>query len=274
MMLYNRGAKHRREDTVPFSNCSRRAPGGRVALTALGQEQISHYHGQRLARLGLSSRLVVVVNGTGDRRWLRDVVHRVVAAGAGMVRYGRPGLSTREMVDQAAQTVWVCRGKRTPCLIEGRVDVALAAMADGVHLGPADMPVALARRLLGPAATIGVTCRSLADAREAAREGASYVEVGERLAQAHEESPEVIGLARAMGQRTGLLVCLGGDSVVSTAEALREEPALLLAAGATVTHSPDPQAVVRSLLKVMEEFGTPPADTLGPVRRRVPQSLL
>jgi len=243
-------------------------------MTAAGLGQAPHYHGHRLARLGLRSRLIVVVKGTADLRRLRDMVHRVVAAGAGMVRYNGPGLSTREMVDQAAQTVWVCRGKRTPCLIEGRVDVALAAMADGVHLGPGDMPVALARRLLGPAATIGVTCRSLAAAREAAREGASYVEMGEGLAQGHEESPEAISLARTMGQRSGLLVCLRGASVASAAKALREEPALLLAAGAAVTDSPDPQAVVRSLLRALEEFGTPPPDTPGPVRRRVPQSLL
>ena len=200
-----------------------------------------HYHGQRLARLGLRSRLVVVVNAAGDRRWLRDVVHRVVAAGAGMVRYGAPGLSTREMVDQAAQTVWVCRAKRTLCLI-------------------------------GPCATIGVTCRSLADGREAAREGASYVEVGEGLTGGLEEMAEALRLARAVGQGTRLPVCLG-NATLAAAPIFREAPALLVAASAVVTGSPNPQAMVRALLEALEGPDIQPADALGPAASCVRQSL-
>ncbi len=52
------------------------------------------------------------------------------------------------------------------------------AVVPGVHLGADDLPVALARRLLGPDAIIGATCRNAADARRAEADGASYLGVG------------------------------------------------------------------------------------------------
>ena len=62
-------------------------------------------------------------------------------------------------------------------IINDRVDLALLAGC-GVHLGADDLPVAVARRLLGPDALIGATCRSLADVEQARAEGADYAGVG------------------------------------------------------------------------------------------------
>jgi len=62
-------------------------------------------------------------------------------------------------------------------LVNDRVDLALAAGADGVHLGASDLPVALARRC-APGLLIGATCRNRDDALRAAADGADYVGVG------------------------------------------------------------------------------------------------
>ncbi len=62
-------------------------------------------------------------------------------------------------------------------VINDRVDLALLAGC-GVHVGEHDLPVAEARRVLGPAALIGATCRSLEDVERAARDGADYAGVG------------------------------------------------------------------------------------------------
>jgi thiamine-phosphate pyrophosphorylase len=65
-----------------------------------------------------------------------------------------------------------------PVLVNDRVDVALAAGADGVHVGQDDMPAADARRLLGPSAVIGLSVKTLAEAETAPLEALDYVCVG------------------------------------------------------------------------------------------------
>jgi thiamine-phosphate pyrophosphorylase len=72
----------------------------------------------------------------------------------------------------------ICRAAGAMCLVDDRLGVALAAGADGVHVGADDLPVAVARRVLGPEAVLGATCRTPEAARAAARDGASYLGVG------------------------------------------------------------------------------------------------
>ncbi|MBM4779939.1 MAG: thiamine phosphate synthase [Archangiaceae bacterium] len=65
-----------------------------------------------------------------------------------------------------------------PVIVNDRVDLCLVGQAAGVHLGANDLPVSVARRLLGPAALIGATTRNLADIERAAGEGADHVGLG------------------------------------------------------------------------------------------------
>ncbi|GIF12304.1 thiamine phosphate synthase [Actinoplanes teichomyceticus] len=78
--------------------------------------------------------------------------------------------------------VEICRPAGTMCLVNDRVGVALAAGADGVHLGADDLPVAAARRVLGAGAVIGATCRTPEAARAAVADGADYLGVGPAFA--------------------------------------------------------------------------------------------
>lgn len=63
-------------------------------------------------------------------------------------------------------------------LINDRVDIALAAQADGVHLGPDDFPAQDARQILGPSAVIGVSCANVQEAGAAYAAGANYIGAG------------------------------------------------------------------------------------------------
>ncbi|MBO3739938.1 thiamine phosphate synthase [Actinoplanes flavus] len=72
----------------------------------------------------------------------------------------------------------ICRPVGTMVLVNDRVGVALAAGADGVHVGADDLPVEAARRVLGPGAIVGATCRTPAAARAAVAAGASYLGAG------------------------------------------------------------------------------------------------
>ena len=63
-------------------------------------------------------------------------------------------------------------------MINDRVDVAIAAGADGAHIGQDDLPVGVARRLLGSNKILGVSCKTVQQARRAEAEGADYIGSG------------------------------------------------------------------------------------------------
>lgn len=102
-------------------------------------------------------------------------VSMAVACGVDVVQYRNKNAETREMYEEAVLLREICSD--TLFLINDRVDIALAANADGVHLGQSDMPCGVARKLLGPEKIIGVTVHNLAEARLAESIGADYLGV-------------------------------------------------------------------------------------------------
>ena len=110
-----------------------------------------------------------------------DVVRAVVGQGPVAVQI-RVKSSDRLAYDLTVAALHLCRAAGALCLVDDRIGVALAAGADGVHIGADDLPVAAVRRVLGPSAIVGATCRTAAAAREAVRDGASYLGVGPTFA--------------------------------------------------------------------------------------------
>ena len=86
--------------------------------------------------------------------------------------------TTRAMIDAARALKAALAPAGIPLLINDRVDVALAAQADGVHIGQDDMSVADARRLLGPDAIIGLSIKTPAQAAAAPLDALDYVAIG------------------------------------------------------------------------------------------------
>ncbi|HTP24995.1 MAG TPA: thiamine phosphate synthase [Anaeromyxobacteraceae bacterium] len=103
---------------------------------------------------------------------------RGVPAGAVAVHLRAKNLSGREVLLLARALHACCRDLGQVLLVNERVDVVLAAEADGVHLPSAGIPPVEARRLLGPRRLIGVSCHSLEDVRGALAGGADYATFG------------------------------------------------------------------------------------------------
>ncbi len=228
--------------------------------TVIPATHIRAYQGLRLLRQRLHSPVIVTLDCAPQRTALRELAQGLVAGGAGIVRLAGAGLTTRRMVDQMAQTVWTCRGMGALCLLEARVDVALAVMADGVHLEATDMPVALARRMMGPGATIGVVCHSLADAREAGREGASYVALADVFGGEPGEGAERLALLAPYAEQSGLPVCAGWAGSPEELALLRERGAHLIAVRAPLGPARDAQAALRQLVSAFNRPATGAAD--------------
>jgi thiamine-phosphate pyrophosphorylase len=110
-------------------------------------------------------------------RTLPDLAERI-AGHATLVQLRDKHGSTRAMVEEARALRDVLEPAGVPLLINDRVDVALAAEADGVHIGQDDMPVPDARLLLGRTAIIGLSINSLMLAQAAPLELLDYVAIG------------------------------------------------------------------------------------------------
>ncbi len=129
----------------------------------------------------LQSPHCAIISGSFAHSSVQSFCRKASDAQIGLLIYRPLFLPTRQIVDTAALLSQHCQRRHIPLLIAGRVDVALAVLAAGVYLQPEDMPVAFARRILGPEAIIGVACYSQADAQEAQKQGASFVSFSAQL---------------------------------------------------------------------------------------------
>jgi thiamine-phosphate pyrophosphorylase len=138
-----------------------------------------------------------------------------VAGSATLVQLRDKHGTTRAMVEEAQALRHVLEPAGVPLLINDRVDVALAAQADGVHVGQDDMAPADARLLLGRTAIIGFSVKSVAQAEAAPLEYLDYVAIGGVFATSSKDNVAApIGIAglrevvRAVhARRPGFPVC-------------------------------------------------------------------
>ncbi|MFD1330153.1 thiamine phosphate synthase [Mycoplana ramosa] len=125
--------------------------------------------------------------------------------GATLIQYRDKTACTRAMIETAQAIRAALAGTGVPLVVNDRVDVALAAGADGVHLGADDMDAVTARRLLGPGAIIGLTVKNAADAERAGRAPVDYACIGgvfETLSKVNPDPP--VGLEGFSGLRAQL----------------------------------------------------------------------
>lgn len=86
--------------------------------------------------------------------------------------------TTREYLSLAQKVHALTRQYNVPLIIDDRIDIVMAMDAEGVHLGQSDMPINLARKILGPDKIIGATAKTVPQALEAWQQGADYLGVG------------------------------------------------------------------------------------------------
>ncbi|MCT8976691.1 thiamine phosphate synthase [Clostridium sp. CX1] len=111
-------------------------------------------------------------------RSLKTVVEDSILGGATMVQVREKNISTREFFKVALEVKEVTDHYKIPFIINDRIDIAQAINADGVHLGQDDMPLKIARKILGKNKIIGISAGTLEEALEAERDGADYLGIG------------------------------------------------------------------------------------------------
>jgi thiamine-phosphate diphosphorylase len=195
-------------------------------------------------------------------RPLAALVEAAVAGGVTMVQLREKGLNTRDFLEEARAMRALTKRLGVPLVINDRVDIALAAGADGVHLGGNDLPVEAARALAGGRLFIGATARSVEAARAAKEAGADYLGVGAMFPTGTKSDTVTIGPAtlRAIKEATGMpTVGIGGVNA--------RNAALVTAAGAdgvavvsAILSKPDAEAAARAIRKAAEGAIRPARD--------------
>lgn len=166
---------------------------------------------------------------------------------------------TETLLDEGSRIAALCRDYSATFIVDDHVELVEKLHADGVHLGQNDMPVADARRILGPAKIIGATANTFGTLLEAARAGAYYAGVGPyRFTSTKKNLAPTLGLEgydNIMGEcrRNGIripVVAIGGI-VPADIPAILRIGVSGVAISSTILGSPDPAATTREIINLI-----------------------
>jgi thiamine-phosphate pyrophosphorylase len=193
-----------------------------------------------------------------DTRPGRDalaVVVAALAAGADTVQVRVPDDATdRTAYEFTTRVLELCRAGGVTCLVNDRLHVAVAAGADGGHVGADDLPVPAARRVLGPYAILGATARDPDTARQAVSDGANYLGVGPAFATSTKDGlPDPIGpagIAAVAGAVSVPVIAIGGVTAGRVA-VLNDAGAHGIAVVGAVSEAADPASATADLRRAL-----------------------
>ena len=175
-----------------------------------------------------------------------------LAAGARWLQLRDKAATSRDLVARARRLAARVRAAGGVFIVNDRLDVALAAGADGVHLGQDDLPAADARRL-APGLVVGVSTHGLDQARRAQADGVDYVAVGAMYPTGTKPSFELVGLDALRRVRPHVrlpLVAIGGITVERVPE-VRTAEADAVAVISAIGMAPDPAAATAAFLAAL-----------------------
>jgi thiamine-phosphate pyrophosphorylase len=194
-------------------------------------------------------------------RNLAELARLCAEGGATLIQLRDKVHETGDMVGEARAIKAALSPYRVPFVVNDRVDVALAAGADGVHVGPDDMAVEDARRLLGKGAIIGLSVKSTAEAEAVPVDLIDYVGSGGvyvTLSKAQKNPPiGPAGLQRIIAvlhrRKPGLPVCgIAGIDAGNAADVIAAGAAGVAVISA-LSLATDPAAAARELRHIVDE---------------------
>ncbi|MFN8532657.1 MAG: thiamine phosphate synthase [Dehalococcoidia bacterium] len=149
----------------------------------------------------------------------------------------------------ARALVLLCRAANVPLIVNDRLDVAIAADADGVHLGQHDLTVAEVRRIVGDQFIVGCSTNTVEEARRAVEDGADYLGVGAIYPTSSKHDTRPAGLARLAEIRAAVrlpIVAIGGIDANNAGPVVAAGADMVAVIGALARVN-DPEAAARRL---------------------------
>jgi len=161
-------------------------------------------------------RLYVITDESVSRgRSHIEIAEAAIRGGADVIQLRDKNASGGTLYRVALALRMLTREAKVPLIVNDRLDIALAADADGVHLGQKDLPASVARHIMGPGRILGVSAETLEEALLAEKDGADYLGVGPvfEARKTKADAGEPLGLERIARVRKHCrlpIVAIGG----------------------------------------------------------------
>lgn len=204
-----------------------------------------------MKKFDLSLYLVSDRNSTDFEAFL-NTIEESLKAGITFLQIREKNISTREFLEIAQKTKSLAEKYQVPMVINDRIDIALATDADGVHLGQKDMPLDMARKILGNDKIIGISANTLEDALRAEKEGADYIGVGAIFNTSTKANAKTIDrkLLETIIDTVNLPIVLIGGINIENANELTDYEIEGLAISSAIMKSKIPGKATESLVRI------------------------
>jgi thiamine-phosphate pyrophosphorylase len=183
-----------------------------------------------------------------------EVIEAAVSGGVTVVQLREKEASTQEFYQEGLRIKDYMKVAHIPLIINDRIDIALALDADGVHLGQEDMPVDVARKILGPHKIIGASAFTTEEAGAAESMGADYVGLSPIFAtKTKPELVEEIGIKKISSLKRAVKIPVVGIGSMNQSNAYEAVRAGLdgVAVVSAICSQEDPRAAAQALKKVV-----------------------
>lgn len=208
----------------------------------------------------------ILYSAAGDReseslrrdpeKLLLDAVGRAIEGGARLIQYRDKESSRSRMYETAKRLRKMTAERGATLIINDQIDLALAVQADGVHLGQEDLPLWVAKKVLGNEAIVGISTHTLEEAIHAEGEGADYIGFGplfQTKSKADARSPVGVAAIAEVKQKVRIpLYAIGGIQLIHLSQIITAG-----ADGVAVISalSGDLRANVAEWLEIFRRFG-------------------
>jgi thiamine-phosphate pyrophosphorylase len=198
---------------------------------------------------------LVTDRGLCRNRTLEDVVMQAVQGGVSYVQLREKDITTRLFVEEARAIKKILKPHNVPLIINDRIDVALACGAEGVHIGQDDMPYAIARKLMGSKAIIGVSVETWTDVEESDMLDVDYIGVSPIFPTPTKTDTKgawgLEGLAKIKALSRHSLVAIGGINESNVTDVIAAG-ADCIAVVSAICAAADPAAATRNLKSIID----------------------
>jgi thiamine-phosphate pyrophosphorylase len=200
-------------------------------------------------------RLYAIIDpARADGRLPAVVARELFSAGVRLIQFRDKRASSRQLYETCVELKELLRKSSCSLIVNDRADVARATEADGVHLGQDDLPVEMARQVLGSDKWIGCSTHSVDQVVEADRSTADYIAFGPIFPTASKENPDPVvgleGLQEARRVTRKPLVAIGGITLQNAQEVLAAGADSVAVIG-DLLNAPDIGARAREFLSVL-----------------------
>ncbi len=200
-----------------------------------------------------ASKLYVVLDSSvADFDKLFFVLKKCVDAGVGIVQLRSKDGSAPEILAFCKKAMSYVKAKAV-FIVNDRLDIALASDAHGVHLGQEDLPLLVARKILGPKKLIGISCQTLVQARRAQKDGADYIGFGSvfKTKTKPERNPMNIKLLSAVDAKIKVPVFFIGGINLGNISQVIENGGQRVAVTRAICQAKDPAGMTKEFLKIL-----------------------